>query len=120
MKQIIFFLLNISLIFSFAHAADKSKPVDSEAPVQNLTSIITGKIQDKNSGEALAGVLVCIEGTKEQCYTDFEGNFLFNKVKPGEYKLNVALISYRQLEIEKLNIGSKEAHELTIHLEQAK
>lgn len=116
MKLIISTLLNILLLISFAYAAEKSSPAKSEAPAQQLSSIISGKIIDKNSGEALAGVLVCIEETKENCYTDFEGNFYFNRVKPGEYKLNVEFISYKQLELEKIKVGTKEAHDINIHL----
>lgn len=117
MKKIILLIIVVFAVGSFTFASEKSsKPVDSQVAVQ---SILTGKITDKLSGEELAGVLVKIEGTDETCYSDFEGNFKFTAVTPGDYKLNIELISYENLETQKIHVGTKEAHELKINLEQA-
>ena len=117
MKKLVLLIIVVLTVGSFTFAAEKSsKPVDSQVAVQ---SILSGKITDKLSGEELAGVLVRIEGTEESCYTDFEGNFKFASVKPGDYKLNIEMISYKNLETQKIHVGTKEAHELKINLEQA-
>ena len=117
MKKLLLLVIVVFAVGSFIFAAEKSsKPVDSQVAVQ---SILSGKITDKLSGEELAGVLVRIQGTDQECYTDFDGNFKFASVMPGDYKLDVELISYKNLETQKIHVGTKEAHELKINLEQA-
>lgn len=51
------------------------------------TGSITGVIYDKISGVTLSGVDVLIESTSQKSVTDLRGNFLFEKVKPGNYSL---------------------------------
>lgn len=83
------FLLAVTL-----HAKDnETKTKDSDA---NATMVVAGSIVDQNSGESLVGVEVKIEGTDMKTYTDFDGNFAFKNVKPGEYKLVTNYISYQQ------------------------
>lgn len=83
------FLLAVTL-----HAKDnETKAKDSDA---NATIVLTGSIVDQKSGESLVGVEVKIEGTDMKTYTDFDGNFAFQNVKPGEYKLVTNYISYQQ------------------------
>ena len=83
------FLLAVAL-----HAKDKStKAKDSD---NGATMILSGSIVDEKSGESLVGVEIKIEGTDMKTYTDFDGNFAFENVKPGEYKLLTNYISYQQ------------------------
>lgn len=83
------FLLAITL-----HAKDnETKAKDTEA---SATIVLAGSIVDQNSGESLVGVEVKIEGTDMKTYTDFDGNFSFQNVKPGDYKLVANYISYQQ------------------------
>lgn len=117
MKKLILLIISVIAVGTLAFGAEKSStPVESQVATQ---SILTGKITDKLSGEELVGVLVRIEGTNETCYTDFNGNFKFDALRPGDYKLNVEMISYKNMETQKIHVGSKEAHELKINLEQA-
>jgi len=51
------------------------------------TGSVTGVIYDKISGVTLSGVDVLIESTSQKSVTDLRGNFLFEKVKPGNYSL---------------------------------
>ena len=51
------------------------------------TGSITGIIYDKISGVTISGVDVLIESTSQKSVTDLRGNFLFEKVKPGNYSL---------------------------------
>ena len=81
-----------------------SKVKDTGAPA---TLILSGSVVDENSGESLVGVEVKIAGTDRVAYTDFDGNFNFSNIKPGEYKLVTNYISYQQKEKE-LRINSKE------------
>ncbi|HPF52926.1 MAG TPA: carboxypeptidase-like regulatory domain-containing protein [Draconibacterium sp.] len=94
------FLLAVTL-----HAKDnETKTKDSDA---NATIVLTGSIVDQKSGESLVGVEVKIEGTDMKTYTDFDGNFAFKNVKPGEYKLVTNYISYEQ-NAQDLTVNSNE------------
>jgi len=94
------FLLAVTL-----HAKDnETKSKDSDS---NATIMVAGSIVDQNSGESLVGVEVKIEGTDMKTYTDFDGNFSFKNVKPGDYKLVANYISYQQNSKE-LSINSNE------------
>jgi hypothetical protein len=72
---------------------DKSKSVDTNAPVS-----ISGTVTDRNTGEALAGVLIKIGESGTSVYSDFEGNFEV-MVTPGDYVLSSSLISYEPAEL---------------------
>ncbi len=62
----------------------------------NTKTTIKGTIIDKCTGECLAGVKVCLDGTNIITYSDFDGNFEFNQInKDKEYSITSTLISYR-------------------------
>lgn len=88
-----------------------AKKSDTKTKVKNTGSsavmALTGSIADELSGEALVGVEVKIEGTDLKTYTDFDGNFSFAGVKPGEYKLLTKYISYKK-KTEALAVNSSE------------
>jgi len=93
-KVLIAALLVISVIAVNAKESDtKTKTTDTES---TATMMISGSIADKLSGESLVGVEVKLEGTDLKAYTDFDGNFSFNGVKPGEYKIVTTYISYEK------------------------
>lgn len=104
---------SISLI-----AKDAPKEVDAQFNLE--TSILSGKVMDKDTGEELVGVAVKIEGIDQLVYSDFEGNFKFSKVLPGNYKLHIEMISYNEIETLPIVVLSNEVHELNIGLEQKK
>ncbi len=79
----------ISLQFGFS-----SNDISSENPPATMN--MTGKVIDKTTGETLAGVMVEIDGTDKQVFSDFDGNFTFENLAAGEYKLTVSLISYEE------------------------
>jgi len=93
-KVLIAALLVISVIAVNAKESDtKTKTTDTES---TATMMISGSIADELSGESLVGVEVKLEGTDLKAYTDFDGNFSFNGVKPGEYKIVTTYISYEK------------------------
>ena len=51
-------------------------------------------VSDKVSGEYLTGVKVRLKGSDIVEYTDFDGQFSFNNLKPGKYTVDVEFISY--------------------------
>ena len=71
---------------------------------------LTGSVVDEKNKEALAGAAIVVDGKKY--YSDLDGNFTIKDVKPGKYRMMVALISYEpvlmEVELVKneiLNIG---------------
>jgi uncharacterized surface anchored protein len=116
MKKIIFSML--ALVLTIAVSA-KENETKAPASVDNAaTVVLAGSIADAISGESLAGVEVKIEGTDLKTYTDFDGNFAFNGVKPGEYKVVTSYISYKPA-TQVLSLNAKET-ELKIKMENSK
>jgi len=116
MKKIILSLL--ALVFTIAAIA-KENEAKTPASIDNAaTVVLTGSIADANSGESLAGVEVKIEGTDYKTYSDFDGNFSFNSLKPGEYKVVTKYISYKAAS-QTLTLNARET-ELKIKMENPK
>jgi hypothetical protein len=85
-------LILIVGIVSFSFPDEKEKGKSSKL---NSTSI-SGKIIDAKTSETLVGVSVELEGTDYSTYTDFEGNFVFEDLQPGNYKITTSLVSYQK------------------------
>ncbi len=89
-------LFSIVIFFSFATflmATASERPEGDKN--SNMTTSIAGTVIDETSGETLAGVTVSLEGIDQTVYTDFEGNFKFEGINPGEYTIKTSLISYK-------------------------
>lgn len=89
-------------------------PITANNPVQ--TTAITGTVIDNNSGETLAGVLVTVEGTEMQAYTDLDGQFSIEGMTPGKYNLILSLISYKKSLVEDLEVKSGKEESVEIKL----
>lgn len=70
-------------------------------------SKITGKVQDKNTGEALVGVTVSIKGTTNGTSTDLDGKYELI-VAPGTYTLNIRYIMFKELVLENIKVIANE------------
>ncbi len=117
-KQIITLLLVALVGFTFAdNDGTAKKTTSAKTPAQTIS--ITGNVNDFNSGESLAGVEVKIEGTDLKTYTDFDGNFSFENIKPGTYNIIASYISYNKSLIENFNV-KKENKKLSIKLQASK
>src|SRR3989339_896020 len=55
---------------------------------------IKGTITDANTKETLIGATVVLQGTTTGAISDFDGNFLIEKVTKGSYNLVISYISY--------------------------
>jgi len=104
MKKILLVMAMFLLAVTLRAEENGNKTKDSDA---NATIVLAGSIVDQKSGESLVGVEVKIEGTDMKTYTDFDGNFSFENVKPGEYKLVTSYISYQQ-NAQELTVNSNE------------
>jgi hypothetical protein len=94
----------VGIIYADNEGLKSSAP--AEVPAQSIT--LTGCVIDFNSGEALTGVEVKIDGTDIKAYTDFDGNFEIPNVKPGKYNLIASYISYNNSLVEDFNLEKKE------------
>ncbi len=75
---------------------------------------IKGRVIDVETGETLTGVKIDIESLGKTVYSDFDGNFEIDDVKPGEYNLVASLISYNKSLVEKIELDHNQ--ELSIEL----
>ncbi len=91
----------------------ENKGVPAEAAV-----VISGKVTDEVTGEALTGVKVTIDGLSIKAYTDFDGNFRFEQLLPGEYSLTATYVSYDRKQVHKIN-PVKEDRNLEISLKSS-
>lgn len=87
------------------------------APAPSTSSSVTGKVVDLNSGETLAGVAVSIEGTDTKVYTDLDGNFRIENVKPGTYSLVLSMISYKNSLVENIELLPSENEVVEVKLD---
>ena len=121
-KSILSFLLITFFLISFAaettSTVTKGKVRESNTTASTPTATLTGKVIDLNTGEALAGVEVAIEGSNVKVHSDLDGNFKFDNLQPGEYNLIASYISYNKSFIEKLEVG-KANQSLNIKLQSA-
>ena len=110
-------LLSITLIFAavtFSVATASEEPEGNKTG--NMTTSIAGRIIDESSGETLAGVTVSLGGVDRTVYTDFDGNFEFEGITPGEYILKTRLISYKECSF-KVNAELKKKNRVDLKLE---
>ena len=82
-----------------------------------MTTSFTGKVVDQVTGEMLTGVKVEIKGTDKEVYTDFEGNFSFSSLKPGNYEIVASYISYKDQVYNNVKLELSDNNKVTLKLE---
>jgi protocatechuate 3,4-dioxygenase beta subunit len=95
MKKILIGIFALLLVVAVS-ANDKGEKTNNDTQ-NTATVVLSGTILDSNSGELLVGVDVQIEGANAKTYTDLDGSFLFENIKPDEYKLVANYISYKNV-----------------------
>jgi len=107
------FVLSIALVtFSFINTfAGTENPGEPAA----VNTCISGIIIDQNTGEALTGVEVKLNGSETKTYTDFDGKFVFNQVKPGKYSVEANIISYQPV-VRSVSVNPNELHSLNLQM----
>ena len=58
------------------------------------TATLRGKVIDDSNGETLIGATVIILGTYKGVSTNFDGNYLIEGIKPGDYSIKVTYIGF--------------------------
>jgi TonB-dependent receptor len=85
--------------------------------VFSQNSSIKGKIIDKQTGEALPGAIVKIDGTTIGSFSDFDGNYEIKNLAPGDYDLIFSFISYKTLIVKKVKLEVVKSTTINVSLE---
>ncbi|MEI6265483.1 MAG: TonB-dependent receptor [Sphingobacteriia bacterium] len=59
-----------------------------------FSQTIKGKVIDKSTSEPLVGASVQIVGTKMSTLVKLDGSYVFNQVKPGDYRIKIVFAGY--------------------------
>ena len=86
------YTLFIAIAISNYSFANSNNPIE---PEKRITKI-SGKVIDKNTGEALAGVKIHFLSSNKFVYTDFDGKFTIESILTKKTKLSALLISYEK------------------------
>ncbi|MBS3806857.1 MAG: carboxypeptidase-like regulatory domain-containing protein [Bacteroidales bacterium] len=116
MKKLLTITLAAILISALNIQAAQDDDNDSNENNATATVALKGQVVDMNSGEALTGVKVNVEGTDVSAYTDFEGNFTVQGLKPGVYELKSSYISYQDQTLEGIKLEVSDGNQLTIEM----
>ncbi len=112
-RTILAFILAAITIGSFAREPVKDKKDKDESGLITLE----GTVSDKLSGESLTGAKVKLEGAEIVRYTDFNGRFTIEHLKPGEYTVLVEYISYDTEKLDKISLEDARGVPLDIRLQ---
>lgn len=96
--------LSVILVFIFFITVSADEKDHKTANIEGATLSVSGTVTDEKTGEILVGVEVALGGTDKKCYTDFDGQFSFEEIKPGEYNITASYISYEKCELKKQSI----------------
>jgi hypothetical protein len=91
-------------------------PVALVGSVSAQSGSIVGKITDIESGEALIGANVFLEGTSFGSATDFEGNYFIQNLPSGTYTIVANYIGYEKKIIEDIELIDENSITIDIEL----
>ena len=99
MKRLVLSVLFVAFLgFAFAENEEVKDTKTSTTAAKSVS--VSGTVVDINTGEALTGVEITVEGTNVKAYSDFDGNFTISQLSPGEYNLVASFISYKKSLVE--------------------
>lgn len=84
--------------------------------VAGITGKIAGKVTDAETGEALIGINVLIEGTSLGAATNIDGNYVINNVEPGTYTLIFSGVGYQKKIVTNVKVSSDFTTRIDIQL----
>ena len=73
-------------------------------PAGKSTIDLQGTVVEASTGEPLSGVTITLVDLDKQLFTDFDGKFDFQDLKPGIYHVTVAMASFQPVELVNLRI----------------
>mgnify|MGYP006278773949 CR=1 FL=1 len=110
-------ILLVLAVFISSAFAGKTNVKESDKSGESKAVCISGKIMDMKTNEELVGAIVQIEGTDISTYTDIDGTFSIENIQPGQYDIKVEYISYKNEEIEDLEVSANKDNKINIKLE---
>ena len=75
-----------------------------QTALAGVTGKIAGLVKDKDTGEALPGANVIIEGTNRGAAADADGNYIMINVPPGTYNLKFQMIGYQPVLVKDVQV----------------
>jgi hypothetical protein len=80
---------------------------------------ITGSVTDKETGQPLIGTNIVVVGKGMGGATNGYGQYIIEKLRPGEYNLEFSYIGYQETEIKAVRIFPENTVQLDVELEPA-
>jgi hypothetical protein len=111
MKKLFLSILLVGCMV-FTYAGNKENKKENAADNSELTTI-SGQVLDQRTNETLVGVKVTLKGTGKVAYTDFDGKYSFENIKPGKYALTASYISYEESTVKDFQLN-KETNQVNI------
>ncbi len=106
-KKAVFILSALSVLATLNFAAASEK---------DLRSAIFGTVVDAQSGDALPGVNVIIEGTTMGAATDLDGNYRIKNIPTGTYIIISSMIGYSRTRVENVALSTDKPLKLDFSL----
>jgi hypothetical protein len=95
----------IILLFFFSSTLFGNEPSESKSNEIGTFSV-SGKIIENSSGESLTGVEIVVLGANISVFSDFDGEFEIEGLKPGvDYAIRISYVSYKKKIIRGINSG---------------
>ncbi|HXB39668.1 MAG TPA: carboxypeptidase-like regulatory domain-containing protein [Bacteroidia bacterium] len=98
-------LLSLFLCFIFSTGVIAGDNEPSNKNKSANTKLISGKVSDKQTGEALAAVKVQVNGTNVCCYTDINGNYILSVNPKIAIEISVSLVGYTPITLKTSELG---------------
>lgn len=118
LASITIFAILVSLTATSVFAESTNTKTEAKAASKSVLTSISGNVIDEISGEALVGVEIKLEGTDVKAYTDFDGHFVIDNLKSGNFKLIASYTSYNKTE-KTVKLDSK-SNQVKIELQASK
>lgn len=101
----------ICLFIALSSGAEGKKDQVKEESGTARNLVLSGKVTDTESGEALTGVKIELAGTGLSAYTDFDGKYQIEVPSSGVYIVNYQMITYKPVEKIQVEVkGSKQVN----------
>lgn len=82
------------------------------------TGVIKGTIKNQINNEALPSVTVIIQGTSIGTLSDFNGNYVIDKLKPGFYNVEFKYIGYKSKVLYEVQVSNSKPSVFDVELEE--
>lgn len=105
MRKIFTLILSLIMSLSFVFAGTVGK--------------IAGRVIDANTGEALIGVNVYIQGTDLGTATDIDGSFVILNISPGKYDVTFNYLGYNDVIVKGVSVNADFTSTLEIEMKEA-